>query len=128
MSEASGETRGLAGAEPGWRALCPLAAIPPGGAKGFPPAPGRFTGLFAVRRGERVFVYLNACPHLGVSLDIVPDRFLAPGGERIRCQTHGAEFRIEDGFCLKGPCAGASLTPVPSRVDGETVWIGPVPD
>lgn len=128
MSEGAKEGQGAAGAEPGWRALCPLAAIPPDGAKGFPPDPGRFTGVFAIRRGESVFVYLNACPHLGVSLDIVPDRFLAPGGERIRCQTHGAEFRIEDGFCLKGPCAGASLTPVPSRLVQGVVWIGPVPD
>jgi len=117
-----------AGTDPGWRALCPLEAIPAGGAKGFPPTPGRFTGIFAVRRGAAVVVYLNACPHLGVSLDIVPDRFLSPCGQRIRCSTHGAEFRIEDGVCLTGPCAGASLTPVPSRVAQGVVWIGPIPD
>lgn len=110
------------------RPLCLLHAIPDGGAKGFDPAPGRFTGLFAVRRGDTVVVYLNACPHLGVGLDIAPDRFLDARREHIQCSTHGAIFRIEDGLCLKGPCVGQSLTPVPSRVEDGMVLIGPVPD
>ncbi|MFQ3622386.1 MAG: Rieske (2Fe-2S) protein, partial [Acetobacteraceae bacterium] len=70
------------------RPLCLLHAIPDGGAKGFDPAPGRFTGLFAVRRGDTVVVYLNACPHLGVGLDIAPDRFLDARREHIQCSTH----------------------------------------
>ena len=37
----------------GQRALCRIDEIPDGAAKGFPPAPGGFTGLFAVRQGER---------------------------------------------------------------------------
>lgn len=111
-----------------FRPLCGLDEIPDGGSRGFDPPPGRFTGLFAVRRGERVVVYLNACPHLGISLDIAPDRFLDARREHILCSTHGALFRIEDGFCLKGPCAGEHLTPVPARVVDGTVLIGPVPD
>ncbi|GAN75906.1 Rieske (2Fe-2S) protein [Acidisphaera rubrifaciens] len=95
------------------RTLCALADIPDGGARGFGPAPGGFTGLFAVRRGDTVVVYVNACPHLGVSLDWAPDRFLTADGTRIICSTHGAEFRIEDGHCLRGPCAGDRLTAVP---------------
>lgn len=110
------------------RALCRLDDIPDGGAKGFDPPPGRFTGLFAVRRGGAVWVYLNACPHLGVSLDIAPDRFLDARRQHIQCSTHGALFRIEDGFCLKGPCAGARLTPIAARVDGGVVLVGPIPD
>jgi nitrite reductase/ring-hydroxylating ferredoxin subunit len=76
------------------RLLCRLDDIPDGGTRGFPPAPGGFTGLFAIRRGGDVLVYVNSCPHLGVSLDWAPDRFLSADGSRIVCATHGAEFAI----------------------------------
>ena len=78
----------------GWRTLCRLEDIPDGGARGFPPAPGAFTGLFAVRRGAKGFVYVNACPHIGTPLDWVPGRFLSIDGRHIICATHGAEFTI----------------------------------
>ena len=39
---------------PRQRALCRLDEIPDGGCKGFGPAPGGFTGLFAVRQGDQV--------------------------------------------------------------------------
>lgn len=110
------------------RVVCRLEDIPDGGALGFDPPPGRFIGAFAVRRGAAVFAYLNACPHLGVPLDIVPNRFLDARGRHIRCATHGALFRIADGHCLKGPCAGGRLTPIPARVEDGAVLIGPTPD
>jgi nitrite reductase/ring-hydroxylating ferredoxin subunit len=94
------------------RALCLLADLADGASKSFPPAPGGFTGLFAVRQGNTVHVYVNACPHLGTPLDWTPDRFLSPDGSRIVCATHGAEFRIADGLCLRGPCQGDRLEPV----------------
>ncbi len=81
-------------AAPRLRRLCAEADIPEGGAKGFPPPPGGFTGLFAVRAGGRIAVYVNACPHLGVPLDWAPDRFLSVDGRHIVCATHGALFRI----------------------------------
>lgn len=94
------------------RVLCPLGDIPDGGSKGFPPPPGGFTGLFAVRRGDAVHVYVNSCPHIGVPLDWAPDRFLSADGRRIVCSMHGAEFAIEDGRCLRGPCLGDRLEAV----------------
>lgn len=97
---------------PGSRALCRLEDIADGGARGFPPAQGGFTGLFAVRQGDRVLIYVNSCPHLGVSLDWAPDRFLSADGSRIVCATHGAEFAIADGVCLRGPCFGERLEAV----------------
>ena len=30
----------------------------------------------------------------------------------IQCGLHGAQFRIEDGYCLAGPCAGRYLRKV----------------
>src|ERR1700760_2584950 len=103
------------------RALCRVDEIEDGDAKGFPPAPGGFSGLVAWRDGDSVRVYVNACPHIGTPLDWVPDSFLSADRSRIICATHGAEFRIEDGFCTRGPCRGDSLEPVLTQVkDG---WV-----
>ncbi|MDE2007361.1 MAG: Rieske (2Fe-2S) protein [Rhodospirillales bacterium] len=97
---------------PRWRELCAVADLPDGGAKGFPPAARGWAGLFALRRHGAVHVYVNSCPHLGVSLEWTTDRFLSADGATIVCGTHGAVFRIADGVCLSGPCYGAALTPV----------------
>ncbi len=101
------------------RVLCRVEEIPDGESRGFPPAPGGFTGLFAIRRGERVFVYVNSCPHIGLPLDPAPHRFLDAKRTAIVCSAHGARFRIEDGQCTSGPCYGESLEAVAARVDGE---------
>ena len=104
------------------RRLCRLDEIPDNGARGFPAAPGGFTGLFAVRRGERVFVYVNSCPHIGLPLEPLPDRFLDARKQNIVCAAHGARFRVEDGVCISGPCLGEALEAVEARiVDGEVV-------
>lgn len=108
---------------PRLRRLCAVDEVPEGGAKGFPPAPGGFTGLFAVRAAGRIAVYVNACPHLGVPLDWAPDRFLSVDGRHIVCATHGALFRIEDGGCVHGPCYGAALQPALIQVNNGVVWV-----
>lgn len=105
------------------RALCRLDDIPDGGAKGFGPPTGGFTGLFAVRRGDAVFVYVNSCPHIGVPLDWAPDRFLTRDASRIICATHGAEFGIEDGVCLRGPCLGDRLEAVMINVEDGIILV-----
>ncbi len=94
------------------RALCRLDDLPDGTARGFGPPTGGFTGLFAVRRGDEVRVYVNSCPHIGVPLDWAPDRFLTNDGSRIICATHGAEFEIGTGLCVRGPCLGDRLDAV----------------
>lgn len=99
------------------RTLCRLEDIPDGASRGFSPTPGGFTGLFAVRRGERAYVFVNSCPHVGVALDWAPDNFLTRDGSRIVCATHGAEFAVETGLCLEGPCRGESLEPVPVSIE-----------
>jgi len=99
------------------RPLCPVAEIPPGATRAFP-------GLFAVHHfREGILLYINACPHLGVPLDWLPGQFLTPDGTRLMCATHGAEFRIVDGFCVKGPCRGDSLTKVPCTVIDNMIMV-----
>ena len=96
--------------------LCALDDIADPGAKGFDL--GRRGRIFVVRADGRVFGYVNTCPHGGTPLDWRPDTFLAPDKEQIQCSTHGARFRIVDGLCLAGPCAGASLEAVAVRLEG----------
>jgi nitrite reductase/ring-hydroxylating ferredoxin subunit len=105
------------------RALCRVDDIPDGGAKGFGPAPGGITGLFAVRQGAELRVYVNACPHIGTPLDWVPDRFLSADGSRIVCATHGAEFAVGDGLCLRGPCLGDRLEAVMIEIRDGVVFV-----
>jgi nitrite reductase/ring-hydroxylating ferredoxin subunit len=105
------------------RVLCRLDEIPDGGSRGFAPAPGAFTGLFAVRRGGRVWVYVNSCPHLGLPLDPVPHRFLDAKGQFIVCSAHGARFRVGDGECVSGPCYGEALELVEARIEDGLVVV-----
>jgi naringenin degradation protein FdeD len=69
-----------------------------------------------IRHGTQVRVYVNACPHNGLTLDLVPGRFLNRERSHILCATHGALFRIEDGNCVAGPCRGGRLTSVRTAV------------
>lgn len=105
------------------RTLCRLEDIPDGGSRGFGPATGGFTGLFVVRRAERVFVYVNSCPHIGLPLNWNPDQFMSEDGSRIICANHGAEFAIEDGYCLTGPCRGAWLERVPVTIENGLIQV-----
>ena len=109
--------------EPEPRALCRVADLPDGGAKGFPPAPGGFTGLMAVRQGEAIYVYVNSCPHIGTPLDWTPDRFLSADGKHLICATHGATFSIVSGECTAGPCRGDFLEPIRFEIKEGVVYV-----
>ncbi|MFH1806661.1 MAG: Rieske (2Fe-2S) protein [Pseudomonadota bacterium] len=69
-------------------------------------------GVFVVREKDEVYGYINSCPHIGVPLNLEADEFISDLGHDIICSTHGARFRISDGFCLSGPCEGDALEPV----------------
>jgi nitrite reductase/ring-hydroxylating ferredoxin subunit len=98
--------------------LCGLDEIADGEARGFDFGRGAEPReVFLVRDGGRVHGYVNSCPHLGTPLEFNPDGFLTADGSAILCSTHGALFRIEDGYCFAGPCAGSSLTALSLVVD-----------
>ncbi len=103
--------------------LCELDSLSDPSSRGFSiPWQERHLDLLLVRRGHQVFAYVNSCPHTGANLDWVPDQFLAAEGKHIQCATHGALFRLQDGYCVSGPCAGQSLTPVALEIlDGGVV-------
>jgi nitrite reductase/ring-hydroxylating ferredoxin subunit len=107
---------------PAGTVLCRLDEIADPGAKGFDFRVGdaMFMG-FIVRMGDRAIGYVDSCPHAGWPLASDPDRYLTRQNDRILCSGHGASFRIDDGACLFGPCAGMSLTPWPVEVDMQGV-------
>lgn len=79
--------------------------------------------LMVIRRGDRVFGYLNNCPHIGAPLDGQSGRFLDLTGCYIQCGMHGALFEPETGRCIGGPCAGKSLSPVPLSLDDGAIFV-----
>jgi nitrite reductase/ring-hydroxylating ferredoxin subunit len=105
--------------------LCRLEDLPEGGSKEFWfGADLQRFGVFLLRQGRNVHAYRNSCPHLGTPLNIRPDRFLDIAREHIICATHGALFRIADGFCLRGPCIGASLETVIIEIHDGAIYLG----
>jgi nitrite reductase/ring-hydroxylating ferredoxin subunit len=79
--------------------------------------------LFLVRKRGQVYAYRNRCPHTGVTLNWQPDQFLDMDGVMIQCATHGALFRISDGYCLQGPCAGQSLEAVAIEIIDDEICL-----
>ena len=104
--------------------VCLLGDIADGSAREFRFGEGRETfRLVVLRRGEGVRGYVNFCPHFSLPLNSEPDRFLLFGG-RLYCANHTAAFRIEDGYCEDGPCAGDWLERVPLTLEQGIVRIG----
>ena len=100
------------------RILCRLENIPDGEALGFETESG--DDIFVVRQGQRVYGYVNSCPHAASPLNWIESQFMSLDKQHILCATHGAEFRIEDGYCVLGPCRGKSLQQVAVSInDGE---------
>ena len=53
----------------------------------------------------------------------VPDRYLTRENDLILCGSHGALFRIGNGLCVAGPCAGKHLRPVPLQVESGFIML-----
>ena len=73
--------------------LGPLDQIADGAARNFvlQMKAGRFHG-FAVRRGQRIFGYVDRCPHAGLPLAQALDQYLTADRSHIVCSWHGALF------------------------------------
>lgn len=115
----------------GERLICASSALEEGGRGvrfGLDPAfPGGERG-FAVRHGGKVHAYVNRCPHMGTELDWQPGEFFEEAGLYLICSTHGALFEPKDGFCVAGPCRGASLQPLAiAERDGQVFLLGAAP-
>ena len=91
--------------------LCRLDEIEDPGTRGFEIDRGETQPLrlFVVRKDEVLAAYRNRCPHTGAPLEWLPNQFFDLDNSFIQCAIHGALFRPEDGYCLRGPCVGQSL-------------------
>lgn len=120
----TGATRKRPGMPQAGTAICTVDYIENPGARGFVFGQGkeRFD-MFLVRTGHQVRAYVNECPHAFTPLDTWPDRFLTQDETRIICSTHAALFRIEDGYCTSGPCAGKSLIPLAIEIRDGTIYM-----
>jgi len=102
--------------------LCQLVDIPDNNAKGMvAKVEGKKRNIFVVRRGNLVFAYLNCCPHTQVLIDQIPGQFFNEDHTFLHCSKHGAMFRVEDGFCVEGPCEGQSLKGLPCGTKDGTI-------
>jgi nitrite reductase/ring-hydroxylating ferredoxin subunit len=112
--------------------VCPARSIEPGGARAFSlsrmaeTGEARPFGIVVVRTiADEFFGYVNACPHEGTWLNVGADEFFSRDRAVLRCGRHGANFEIDTGLCVDGPCKGASLEPIALTVmDGDVCLCG----
>lgn len=67
--------------------------------------------------------YVNRCMHIDIPLDGGSRDFLTKDKKHLACGTHGAWYRLHDGFCIAGPCLGESLEPCDVAVEEGNVFI-----
>jgi nitrite reductase/ring-hydroxylating ferredoxin subunit len=79
----------------------------------------------AVWTGGSAQAWLNRCPHWGIQLDGSSSEIVVDTGDSVvlRCSAHGAEFAVDTGVCLSGPCEGDRLSPLHVEVDANIVRV-----
>jgi len=106
------------------RVVCRETELGPDGVRAFTIGGGDWPLRgFVLRAGAQLRGYVNRCPHAGHPLNLLPERFLTPDGALLLCSSHGALFEKLTGYCVAGPCAGRSLTPVALSVRSGFVLI-----
>ena len=67
--------------------------------------------------------YLNVCMHTPIPIDAGGGDFLSKDGKSLLCRTHGALYRLDDGYCFQGPCKGKSLVRLPLRLEADGIYL-----
>ena len=87
-------------------------------------AKGRPIQAVVLRDGRgRLVAYRNLCRHLPVPLDGGTGELLSDDRRHLVCGTHGATYRIHDGYCVDGPCEGMFLFALDVRVEDGGVYV-----
>jgi nitrite reductase/ring-hydroxylating ferredoxin subunit len=84
---------------------------------------GKYVDAFVARFQGRLIAFENKCRHLPLSLDYGDNQFFSRDGQHLICQTHGALYNPNSGLCVRGPCEGESLRPLPFEVRDGAVWL-----
>jgi nitrite reductase/ring-hydroxylating ferredoxin subunit len=74
-----------------------------------------------------IVAYRNLCRHLPVPLDGGTGDLLSEDGAHLICGTHGATYRLYDGYCVDGPCEGLSLQMLHVREDRGDLYVSNAP-
>lgn len=74
-------------------------------------------------RNGVLHAYLNVCMHTPIPIDAGGGEFLSPDREHLLCRTHGATYRLEDGYCIHGPCQGKSLVRLALREERDGLYV-----
>lgn len=78
---------------------------------------GKKDSIILVKFADTARAYINNCPHANVPLDSMYKIEIDPRALTLKCSVHDAFFKVEDGFCVSGPCHQQSLTAVPIIID-----------
>ena len=70
-----------------------------------------------------IVAYRNLCRHLPVPLDGGTGELLSDDGMHLVCGTHGAIYRVGDGYCVEGPCEGMALQPLAIRQNDGDLYV-----
>lgn len=65
--------------------------------------------------------YINRCKHVPIPLDGGSRQFFSSDKTALLCGTHGARYRLDDGYCTAGPCRGARLDPIEVRIEAGII-------
>jgi nitrite reductase/ring-hydroxylating ferredoxin subunit len=105
--------------------VCELSALDDPGARGFvlSATPTETIEIIVVRVGRQVHAYEDSCPHTGVSLAWMPNRYLDADHRYLQCATHGALFTLDGGDCVRGPCLGQGLRRLGTEIRDGGVYI-----
>jgi nitrite reductase/ring-hydroxylating ferredoxin subunit len=80
------------------------------------------TSAFVVRHHGKVYAYLNQCAHMSVELDWIDGQFFDAAGVYLICAAHAATYEPATGFCISGPCIGASLIAVKVEERDDNIY------
>ena len=104
--------------------ICSLAQLAPMQCRSFAYQAGKQNiEAFLLRLDDRVLAYRNACPHTGAPLNWQPNDFLNYDRSYIQCSIHGAEFLLENGLCVFGPCLHQSLEAVAVSLNNGYIYL-----
>ena len=81
------------------------------------------TPAFAIRFRSVVYAYLNVCAHQELELDWQPGAFFDADRAHLVCSAHGADYELDTGRCVAGPCVGAALVRVSVREWADVVIV-----
>ena len=111
--------------------VCPITDVPNRKGKGFSLLRRGADGIdsplhiIVLRWDRRIFAYVNSCPHQKSRLDWEEGVFTDPNSPHLICGKHGADFTIDTGTCVSGPCKGRDLQQLQVTViEGDVCLLG----